>query len=175
MSQWQGCCVNLKQRPDAIEKLVLWLHAEWLKSRSGSVISPANAFAQRKKHLARHIGHSQVPATFIALSQPALSSAVIGCVSLTRLASRNAKFRQGLWVTNLFVVPTARAMGVGAALMAAAEAYAREIGQKQLYLYTKSGQRYYQRLGWRTIIEAAPKETAAALGDGRIIMQKLLS
>lgn len=175
MEFWQGRCVNLKQRPDAIDKLVLWLHTEWLKTRADTTINPANAFVMRKKHLQRHIGHTQVPATFVALSQKSLSSTVIGCVSLTRIASRHRKFQQGLWVTNLFVVPTARAMGVGAALLRTAEAYAAEIGQTQLYLYTKSSQRYYQCRGWRTVIDSVSNN-----GDrvkrpaGRIIMQKSL-
>ncbi len=176
VSQWQGCCINLKQRPDAIDKLALWLHTEWLKTRTDASMNPANAFSTRKKHLQKHIGHTQVPATFLALSQKSLSSAVIGCVSLTRIASRNRKFQQGLWVTNLFVVPTARAMGVGAALLRAAEVYAAEIGQSQLYLYTKSSQRYYQRLGWRTVIDTTAGESErAGRPSGRIIMHKALS
>lgn len=173
MAPWQGCCVNLKQRPDAIDKLALWLHAEWLKGRGRTQLklSPAEAFESRKKQIVKHLGPATIPATFVALAQADVASTVIGCVSLTRLVSRNKRFRQGLWVTNLFVVPTARAMGVGTALLACAERYAHELQQNQLYLYTKSSERYYLQLGWSTVVEPP---LGGHSESRRIIMAKTL-
>lgn len=55
-------------------------------------------------------------------------------------------------LNDLFVAPDARGRGVGAALLAAAEAHARRVGAVRLVLQTAPGnaaaQRLYRRAGW---------------------------
>ena len=55
-------------------------------------------------------------------------------------------------LNDLFVAPEARGQGIGAALLAAAEAHARDVGAVRLVLQTATGnaaaQRLYERAGW---------------------------
>lgn len=55
-------------------------------------------------------------------------------------------------LNDLFVVPSARGRGVGRALLAAAEAYARAVGAIRLVLQTAidnaAAQRLYESVGW---------------------------
>jgi len=59
-----------------------------------------------------------------------------------------------LWLLNdIFVDPSARKAGVGAALMAKVEAHARETGAARVDLFTaqtnKTAQSVYERAGWQ--------------------------
>ena len=61
---------------------------------------------------------------------------------------------QRLWILNdLFVAPAARRNGIGAALMAAAEAFAREAGARGLLLATQktnaTAKALYASRGWK--------------------------
>jgi predicted N-acetyltransferase YhbS len=53
------------------------------------------------------------------------------------------------WLAGLYVDPDYRRLGVGAELVRAIEAQARQRGHRELYLYTTGAARYYERLGWR--------------------------
>jgi GNAT superfamily N-acetyltransferase len=56
-------------------------------------------------------------------------------------------------LNDLFVAPSARQAGVGAALLAAAAAHGRSVGALRLVLLTEitntTAQRLYEKLGWR--------------------------
>lgn len=55
------------------------------------------------------------------------------------------------WLANLYVDPAFRGLGIGSALVRAAEAAARQAGHPRFYLYTPDQERLYARLGWRTL------------------------
>ena len=58
---------------------------------------------------------------------------------------------------SLAVSPTARASGMGSALLEHAEAYARSAGVKTLYLLTTTAEEFFDRRGYaRTARDAAP-------------------
>lgn len=66
--------------------------------------------------------------------------------------------RPGLtpWLAQLFVEPTRRRDGVGAALVRAVLERARKCGYARVYLYTSGTlPQYYARLGWR-VVERLP-------------------
>ena len=70
------------------------------------------------------------------------------------------------WLAQLFVAPTSRGRGIGAALVKAVAHRAERCGFKRVYLYT-SGElpRYYEQLGW------IPRERLAYLGKERVVME----
>lgn len=157
---WGGICFDLRDQPSLIDTLLLWLHAEWLKQRKNSIENPAEAYAKRRKQLQEHLGGDAVPMTLIAKECAALKAPPLGCISLTRLNSRNPRFANGLWLSNLFVTPTARGRGVGGALLKSAEQAAWSLGEKELYLYTDISRGYYVGKGWQECL--MPKSNSSA-------------
>ncbi|HEY7773859.1 MAG TPA: GNAT family N-acetyltransferase [Marinagarivorans sp.] len=148
-SDWDGVCFDLRDQPSLIDTLLLWLHAEWLKQRKSRIENPAHAYAKRKMQLQEHLKGDAIPMTLVAKECASLNAPPLGCVSLTRLASRNSRFAQGLWLSNLFVTPTARGRGIGETLLKQAELAAWRLGEKELYLYTDSSRGYYTARGWQ--------------------------
>ena len=56
------------------------------------------------------------------------------------------------WLAQLFVEPSRRRAGVGAALVQATIERARQCGHRRVYLYTSGTlPEYYRRLGWRAL------------------------
>ena len=69
------------------------------------------------------------------------------------------------WLAQLFIAPEHRKLGVGAALVRAAQDSARELGFETLYLFTSGTlPNYYRRLGWSEI------ETFSYHGRERALM-----
>jgi len=63
------------------------------------------------------------------------------------------------WLAQLFVAPTRRRAGVGAALACAILERARQCGHPRVYLYTSGTlPQYYSRLGWRVVERLASLE-----------------
>jgi GNAT superfamily N-acetyltransferase len=77
--------------------------------------------------------------------------AIVGTVSAVPRAAE-------LYVRSMAVRPTAQGWGAGAALLDAAEAFARQIGERRVGLTTTpflaAAIRLYQRHGYRTVGEA---------------------
>lgn len=155
---WGGFCFNLREQPELLEAVLLWLHGEWLKqpkarhSASSTPQNPAQAYAQRRIQLQEHLLPAAFPMTLVAKENISLKAPPLGCVSLARLTAtsplRSPLLVNSLWLSNLFVIPAARGRGVGAALVAAAEQEAVRLGVNELFLYTVSSRAYYMQRGW---------------------------
>ena len=52
------------------------------------------------------------------------------------------------WLAALYVAPEFRERGIASALVRAIEEHARNVGCKQLYLYTITAEPLYAKLGW---------------------------
>ena len=161
-------CVDLSERPELFDTALLWLHAEWLKQRKDRKVNPAEAYAKRRVQLQAHLSADAVPSTFIAIE----SNRALGCVSLTRLPFKRQVAAKALWVSNLFVTPTARGQGVAGALLSHIERHAQVLGEKSLFLYTTSASRYYLDKGWERCIQRTP--VADEEGVRPIVLKKKL-
>jgi GNAT superfamily N-acetyltransferase len=101
-----------------------------------------------------------VPSVLIAIAEEGLlgSATLVVC---------DLPVREALtpWLARLFVEPTQRRHGVGAALVHAVLRRAQDCGYRRLYLYTSGTlPEYYARLGWRTV------ERLQYLGRERTVM-----
>ena len=56
----------------------------------------------------------------------------------------------GPWVAAVYVAPSARGRGIGAALVNELVNKARNLGLAHVYLYTQHGAPWYIEMGWRT-------------------------
>jgi predicted N-acetyltransferase YhbS len=76
----------------------------------------------------------------------------VGTVSLKRYEVETKPLFEN-WLGSLYVQSSFRSIGIGSNLIKAAEAQAKRLGIKTLYLYTRhqSIATYYAKCGWRRI------------------------
>lgn len=88
---------------------------------------------------------SGVPCAWVAF----VDATPVGSVSLIE---HDMDTRQELapWLAALFVLPSHRGQGIGAALVQRCEEEARAAEADRLYLYTSTAKRFYARLSWST-------------------------
>ncbi|MDZ7924892.1 MAG: GNAT family N-acetyltransferase [Marinagarivorans sp.] len=146
----------MRQQPQVMDSLVLWLHGEWLARGPRDEQSSARAYTARYQQMQQHLGGSAIPTTFVALAH----NSPVGCISLTRLQAANKHFARGLWMTNLYVVPAAREQGVASALLAGAEQQALHLNEAVLYLFTDSAADFYRRRGWQQCLNSVVPKSA---------------
>ncbi|WP_053981851.1 GNAT family N-acetyltransferase [Marinagarivorans algicola] len=175
--RWQGYCFDLREEPEQLDTVLLWLHAEWLKQRKNTIQNPAEAYGLRRIQLQEHLAPSAVPLTLIAKESKSDTQPVLGCVSMARLASASPlaslELNHALWLSNLFVTPTARGLGIGSALLQAVEAQARDLGHMEMYLYTQSSKAYYTSKGWRECLIKPRGGTAVAVTPIAVLKKQL--
>lgn len=144
--------VDLRRCPEHVSELALWHHEEWLRGREQQEDQGAelNGFVvgqdirEREHSLRSHLGDGQVPTSFIARCQ----AGAIGSVSIVSYQFSREQYPKQ-WLTNLYVLEAYRRQGVGEALLLQAVAFAKDIGLKEMYLYTRDQSLYYQKRGWQ--------------------------
>jgi GNAT superfamily N-acetyltransferase len=146
---------TLAERPDLLPTVALWL-----RDRHAPHEPPA-LFAAR---IARRVSPLGPEQCFILL----VSGIPAGTASLTY---QGLDSRPDLtpWLTNVFVAPCFRGRGLASQLVIAAESAARRAAIPMLWLYTRSAERLYARLGWH------PAGKDASEGDPVTLMRRDLA
>jgi N-acetylglutamate synthase-like GNAT family acetyltransferase len=130
----------LADHPQHALTLARWHHREW------GTLMPDWTRGDAERELTGHATRRDIPTTLVLLD----GNALIGSVSV--LDEDASEFRDlSPWLASLFVAPPARGRGLGAQLVHAAVAYARDQGVPRLYLFTPEHAAFYARLGWHTI------------------------
>lgn len=76
---------------------------------------------------------------------------VVGTASLIEDDELPDAAEPGPWVAAVFVEPSSRGRGVGAALVAEATRRGHALGFSEVFLYTESGAEWYAKAGWRAV------------------------
>lgn len=129
----------LADHPDLVPILAEWHHRQW------SYLAHSATLGQRIARLRQH-GRGQLPTSFVAL----LDDAPVGSAALIANDMTDQETLSP-WLANVYVVPTARRHGIGAALVRRAAQEAFVLGYHDLYLYTEDQAHFYTGLGWETI------------------------
>jgi predicted N-acetyltransferase YhbS len=121
--------------------LARWHYDQW------GPLTGASSCEEYAERLSEAAASRAVPSVLVAVSRGEL----LGSVSL--LASElPARPELTPWLAQLFVEPTHRRAGLGAALVHAALERAGCCGYPRVYLYTSGTlPEYYRRLGWRVL------------------------
>jgi GNAT superfamily N-acetyltransferase len=123
---------NVSARPELHDMVARWFWDFWGNPRN----------FEYYRSLVAHSREDDIPMVFIA----SVDGVPAGAVALLRadLFSRQDLFP---WMADLYVLPEFRSKGVGSALQDMIIGKARELGYREIYLYTPlSG--YYERKGW---------------------------
>jgi N-acetylglutamate synthase-like GNAT family acetyltransferase len=143
----------LQQAPEHFAQVAAWHHQEC--ERQGL----ESSLATRQQRLLRHVQHTAIPKTIIALQGKQL----VGCVSLVNytyradnsvlIPIRPLAIAEGspIWLSNLFVPEEKRQQGLGNLLIEAAKKYTVDFGAKELWLSAAEFTDYYQKRGWEII------------------------
>jgi len=132
--------IYLLDHPEFLPIVAAWHHGEW------AYIRPGDTLEARQKRLRSECGRCGVPTTLIALSE----DQPIGSISLLA-EDMDTHPELTPWLASLYVIPSKRRQGVGAALVKRLIEEARQLAFQRLYLYTPSEEKFYKSLGWFTL------------------------
>ncbi len=148
LSEFHPDFVSLAQQPQWLNKVVDWHQQQW----------PQESAEQRRQKLQSHLEGESFPTTLLALQNDELLGAV-SLVPYRRLGGLSPSY----WLANAVVAPNLRRRGLGAKLVMAAEAYARQHNLSELYLYATDQVRFYERLHWQPLQQKAFKGELATI------------
>ncbi len=132
----------LAAHPGFVPTVAAWVYEQWWTQVAG--ITSASLTATLRENLAR----PPPPLTLVAHD----GTRPFGTVSL--LAHDVGTHRWAAlspWLAALYVVPSARRLGIGAALLAAARAESAAFGAQRLYLLTTDQEAFYAKRGWQRL------------------------
>ncbi len=130
----------LKNHPDAIPIVAQWLFGQWGAVSHNGSLEKYTRFAQAGAN------DDGLPLTWVALS----GARVVGTASLAKYDIHTRKDLSP-WLVSVYVNGQDREQGIGSALVLQVMERARELGLKKLWLFTPDKERFYTRLGWRTV------------------------
>jgi predicted N-acetyltransferase YhbS len=126
--------------PELMPLLASWFYEEWGRR------DPENSPEKVEKRLRQHLNRDQVPLTLVAFR----GSELMGSASLiVREMESHPQYLH--WLAGVYVHQPCRQGGIGSRLVERAAEEAARIGVGELYLYTRSHEEFYARLGWRPV------------------------
>jgi predicted N-acetyltransferase YhbS len=130
----------LADHPEAVTILADWFFTEWndFDGRTRSEI---------ENQLRANLNLDSIPITFVALQ----GASVIGTVSLD-VSDLPSHDYLSPWLASLYVLPEFQRQGLGRALISHVTAFARSQRLPNIYLWTASSTRLYERCGWRKLL-----------------------
>ena len=145
--------VSLDAAPELAGTVAAWHWREWGPGDFGRT---AEQWLETIRGRSRADG---IPFTLVGL----VGDTPVGTVSVCADDLDERYADRGPWVSGMVVVGRARNLGVGRALLAAAEARARAAGCHELWLHTAEAMRFYERCGWSLVAEKAALDRDAVL------------
>jgi GNAT superfamily N-acetyltransferase len=142
-------------RPDSplIDTVVEWHWHEWSSDHDDADLDKWRAGVRERTNLDR------VPFTLVAH----LDREPVGCLSVTDDDIDERFAGDGPWLSGMLVVARARNLGVGRALVQAAESTVRDFGVPELWLRTETAGPFYERCGWSVVVPKHGLHRAAVM------------
>ena len=145
---------RLARHPEWVATLARWHFDQW------GLLTGTDTVEQYRFVLEEYSRGATIPCVLVAFAAEDL----LGSVSLVP-CDMEIRADRTPWLAQLFVAPSHRRQGTGAALVNAALSHARQCGFQHLHLYTSGSlPDFYERLGW--VID----ERVSYLGKERTIM-----
>ncbi|MGB8860547.1 MAG: GNAT family N-acetyltransferase [Ilumatobacteraceae bacterium] len=130
---------SLSECPGVAGQIASWHWREWGGDTVGETLEDwSNRVASRA-------GSVGVPFTLVGF----VGGVPVGAVSVCWDDADRRFSGVGPWVSGIVVRSEARNLGVGRALLRAAEDRCRELGYERVWLHTGEARRFYARMGWQ--------------------------
>lgn len=129
-----------EQTNDYLDQLAVWHHQEWLHLNPGGSLD--NRLARYKDSLRT----KKLPEILVACENKKL----LGSVTLDKQDMDSRPFLTP-WLASLYVTPQCRRQGVGSKLVQYCIDYAKQLGYKNLYLFTEDQTPFYQQRGFHFV------------------------
>lgn len=139
---WRMQIEYLADHPQFAPLLAAWHHAEWAS------LMPEWSREQAESELRSHTARRQIPTTLVALD----AGELLGSVSLV-VSDLPGWEHLSPWLASAYVILERRGTGIGTALTRRAMLEARELGVPKLHLFTAGQKAFYERLGWKSLVE----------------------
>ncbi len=152
----QGAIVRIEplaERPELTELVAGWHWSEWRGGDHGRTPE------QWVETVRARSSPDRVPFTLVAF----VDGVPVGAVSVCDDDVDDRFADRGPWVSGMVVVGAARNLGVGRALLHAAERLAVRFGCRELWLHTAEAERFYERCGWEVVAPRVPLHLDAVL------------
>ncbi len=132
----------LADYPDLAEMIARWHWEEWRHQ------DPLGSLPVWIERMQQRTNRDRIPITFVAFAGE-------DAVGSTLLVARDMETHPELtpWLAGVYIVPTHRGQGVGAALVRHTVREAAALGIDRLYLHTETARGFYEKLGWRAILQ----------------------
>jgi GNAT superfamily N-acetyltransferase len=158
MSKSPGKFIYLADRQDLIPELAGWFYAEW----GGH--NPDLTLKSIEDKLRGRLNRDQVPLVLVHIQDDApIASASI------KIQEMETHPHYLHWLGSVYVLPEYRGQGIGSDLIRYTICEAKLLALDELYLYTRSKENFYSKLGWISI------ETPNYHGRRVTIMKQTLS
>ncbi len=124
-----------------ISTIAGWIYDEWGK------FSPSRTLATAHEKVRQTVGRTAIPLTLVCKveGKPA------GTASID-VADMSTHLELGPWMASVYVVPSMRRRGIGAALCRKIKEELKKQGVERAYLFTPDQEKLYARLGWKPIL-----------------------
>src|SRR5881628_2903384 len=126
----------LADHPEFVRMLAQWFDMHWRHLLPDRTVE---TYAERFR---THMNRDRMPLTLVAHED----GMVLGTASL-RTSDMTIHTERSPWLAAVYTAEAHRGRGVAAALIAAVEDKARDLGAAVLHLYTVDKEAYYRRLG----------------------------
>lgn len=150
--------IYLADQPDLVPVLTNWFYDEWGSN------NPNNSRDRIRGILLEHLNRDRIPLTIVILrdSNPIASASL-------KIREMETHPQYLHWLGGVFVHPDYRQQGIGSNLVDYTADEAKRLAVNELYLYTRSHERFYTQLGWQVIERPIYEDRIA------IVMKRILS
>jgi N-acetylglutamate synthase-like GNAT family acetyltransferase len=131
----------LLHKPDALEILAPLLYQVWGYHQQDRTL------AARYEMMRQRMNKTAVPTCVVASDD---AGRILGTASLIT-CDCDQRSQYTPWLATVYVLESARHMGIGRELVARIENEASLLGIDQIYLVTPDRESFYAQLGWETI------------------------
>ncbi|MCJ7537947.1 MAG: GNAT family N-acetyltransferase [Anaerolineales bacterium] len=150
--------IYLADQPALIPILADWYYDEWGHS------DPSSSRERMRQILSGYLSRDKIPLIIVLLrgSQPIASASL-------KIREMETRPQYLNWLGGVYVHPDYRDQGIGSQLVEYSANEAKNLRVNELFLYTRSHEEFYTRLGWQVI------EKPSYEGRLAIVMRRILS